>query len=73
MSDFDLINIGDDVAVGAGATITGHSIQGGRLIFKVVRLPISTLTCLCIYSSQIENTCTEEVQSLRLVFFKMVI
>lgn len=36
MADFDLLNIGDGVAVGGGATLIGHTIKGGRLHFNSV-------------------------------------
>ena len=37
-SDFDLINIGDDVAVNEGATLIGHYFKDGLLHFGEVQL-----------------------------------
>lgn len=38
LADFDMINIGDDVAVGAGVTLIGHAIKGGCLHFNAAGL-----------------------------------
>lgn len=35
-SDFDLINIGDDVAINEGATLLGHYFKDGHLHFGEV-------------------------------------
>jgi len=51
-SDFDLINIGDDVAVNEGATLIGHYFKDGLLHFGEVQLVTrflglcQTLTCM---------------------------
>lgn len=37
-SDFDLINIGDDVAINEGATLLGHYFKDGHLHFGEVRI-----------------------------------
>ena len=36
VSDFDLINIGDDVAINEGATLLGHYFKDGHLHFGEV-------------------------------------
>lgn len=36
LSDFDLINIGDDVAINEGATLLGHYFKDGLLHFGEV-------------------------------------
>ena len=38
LSDFDLINIGDDVAINEGATLLGHYFKDGHLHFGEVKL-----------------------------------
>jgi hypothetical protein len=43
MSDFDLINIGDDVAINEGATLLGHYLKDGLLHFGEVRCVTCTL------------------------------
>lgn len=43
MSDFDLINIGDDVAINEGATLLGHYLKDGLLHFGEVRCVPCTL------------------------------
>lgn len=51
-SDFDLINIGDDVAINEGATLLGHYFKDGHLHFgEVLQLRSSTevlLQCQCV-------------------------
>lgn len=48
LSDFDLINIGDDVAINEGATLLGHYFKDGHLHFGEVKLKS--------FSTEINNT-----------------
>ena len=47
MSDFDLVNIGDDVAINEGATLLGHYFKDGLLHFGEVRLKPFTALLFC--------------------------
>ena len=38
VTDFDMISIGDDVAIGEGATVMGHFFKDGFLHFNEVRM-----------------------------------
>ena len=56
-SDFDLINIGDEVAINEGATLLGHYFKDGLLHFGEVRCRLPPLHCLVIPLSDMLSAC----------------
>lgn len=61
LSDFDLINIGDDVAINEGATLLGHYFKDGLLNFGEARFPPACNAHVVIFStSHIRRPGTEQ-------------